>query len=107
MARRRVRVRVRVRIHRQLGGLRARLSEVVDKEVWGGQIGRKDVLRAITGKGLVAGTYGACLRECMQQGGDVKGCYQDCQQAHNIAQRFMDAWDMPSTKGGSPGARVA
>ena len=99
MARRRVRVRVHV--HRQLGGLRQRLSEVVDKEVWGGQVGRKDVLRAITGKGLVPGTYAACLKECMQQGGDVKGCYRDCQQAHSIAKRFLDAWDMPSAKGGS------
>jgi len=90
-------VRVRTSIHRQgqLAALRADLSRAVDLTAWGGKVEYKDILRRIAGKGLITGTYGACLKEAIERGGDVIGAYKACQKKFNIAGGYSRAWGVP------------
>jgi len=95
----RARSRVRISTHRQRGqleALRGDLSRAVDLTAGGGKIELKDVLKRIAGKGLVAGTYGACLKEAMERGGDVIGAYKACQKQFNLAADYRDVWGVPS-----------
>jgi len=71
------------------------LSRAVDLTAWGGKIEQKDVLKAIAGKGLIPGTYGACLKEAIERGGDVIGAYKACQQQFDIAGSYRGAWGVP------------
>jgi len=102
------RIRVRVRIHTrgrreihrvaELKKMREDLSKAVDMTAWGGKVFTKDHLKRIAGKGIVPGTYGACLKAAIEAGGDVIGAYKKCQADFDIGSRYRDLWEVPTPR---------
>jgi len=72
------------------------LSRAVDLTAWGGKIEQKDILKGIAGKGLIPGTYGACLKDAIERGGDVIGAYKECQKKFDLAAAYRDVWGVPA-----------
>jgi len=78
-----------VRVHRegQLGALRARLSDFVEKTVWGGQRDLKDVLEKEAEK-----TFGPCLRQLWVGGEVTKENYRKCMEEADLRTAYKRLW---------------
>jgi len=80
----------------ELGALRQKLSDFVDKTIWGGRRDYKDVLEK-----AAEAAYGPCLKKLWEGGGQpTREAYRKCVEEADLKKKYKDFWGKGGEAGG-------
>jgi len=71
----------------ELGGLRQKLSDFVDKTIWGGRRDYKDTLEK-----AAEAAYGPCLKALWEGGEVTREAYRKCMKDTDLATTYKKIW---------------